>query len=201
MSTPKTLHEMFDDCQEDFQKEFKHTIQNSLLAMMNGASTLVRLVHFFSHSDVHLRDSFDKMNKRGKIHMWISNFTNLAAKVKNHFDMLQSLLIDLLTYNDLFSEDSDSYRDYKECQERTISNFYKLYPNPSDSENKSFFIQEICEDTPSYYFDEEYLKGKGLVKYSQREDGRGMSIVSQSIASKKDIRFSITNFEISINGS
>ena len=44
-----------------------------------------------------------------------------------------------------------------------MQNFDHIYPTPSAIDSKNFFIRSLCEDSNTYYFDEEYLKEKGLL--------------------------------------
>lgn len=193
------LENIFDQCDDGLKSEFKRTIQSSLLSMINGSSSLIRMLHYFSQGEEPLKETFEKLTKKGKISLWMSTFNNLSAKVKFHFDTLQILLLDLMTDNDMMlSEHSDSEAGFKEIQSTIMQNFDLLYPTPSAIDSKNFFIRSLCEDSNTYYFDQEYLKEKGLVNCSQRKDGRGMRVVSQSIAKEPKVR--IKKYDISING-
>ena len=193
------LESIFDQCNDDLKREFKRTIQSCLLSMINGSSSLIRMLHYFSQGEEPLKETFEKLTKKGKIGLWMSTFHNLSAKVKFHFDTLQILLLDLMTDNEvMLSEHSDSEAGFKEIQSTIMQNFDLIYPTPSAIDSKNFFIRSLCEDSNTYYFDEEYLKDKGLVNCKQRKDGKGMKVVSQSIAKEPKIR--IKKYNISING-
>lgn len=135
--------------------------------------------------------------------LWLSTFNSLSEKVKLHFDTLQVLLLDLMTEHEVDLDDnSESEEGYKEYQSSLMHKFHSRYPEPSSADCKNFFVRTICEDNSTFFLDESYLKEKGLLNYRQREDGKGMRVVSQSTASINPSKPVVRSYEVSaINGT
>ena len=197
----------FDQCDPRLMSEIKNSIQESINEMIEGSSTLIRLLFYLSKNSDESTKKFQDLLMNGKLFCWSSTLQNLVSKVRNHFVTLRKLLFDFMN--------ADSQTDYEKGIQSISDDFDKaidyVCPVENQLEKRKFFITSICEQTGTFLAqheecfssDDEDMKRNGLIRKSRREDGKGIHVVSQSIAasSNRQKYFEIQGFETKIVNS
>lgn len=184
------MHQYFDECDDFIMDKLKKTIQDSLTEMVDGSSNLIRLLFFITNKSEGTKKQYETMKSNGTLNLWISTFHNLVQKIENHFTDLISLLFSYMK--------SGSDLDIKNVLEKINNDLQKaideICPIESQLEKQKFFISQICEKNGSIFFSDgesahEGMEEQGVISTNKRPDGRGIHIVSKSIANIQSQNF------------
>lgn len=174
----------FEQCDQTLMKELKRTIQESLSEMIDGSSTIIRLLYFITNKSKGGHKQYKNLESNGKLQLWVSTFSNLVHKIDSHFSELISLLCSYIKVG--------SGIDIKKELEKESDDFSKaidlICPIESQFDKQKFFITQICEQNGAIFMDdcissdEDGMKKQGVISTNKRPDGKGVHIVSTSIA-------------------
>lgn len=183
---PTKMEYYYEQCDESLMKDIKKTIQDSLSEMIDGSSTLIRLLFFITKKSESTRKQYEKLESNGKLKLWISTFNNLVHKIDTHFSELINLLCSFIKVN----PETDIKKQFLKFSSDFGTAIDKICPIKSQVDKQKFFITQICEqkgklfteETGGNSSDEELMKKQGVLSKSERPDGKGLHIVGESIA-------------------